>query len=316
MRIVSNVPFVLAVALFGGCILGESQQSDDSTVSIARLAGAIFTTLPDGTRVDANIYADKDDVYLDGGPGNQAPSGSAALPEGDYYFQVTDPSGQVLLSQDAIECRRFHVDASGLISAVGPSGCSHVTGIDVDHGALTVQLMPYADTPNPGGEYKAWVTKVSEYDIRYRQFFGFNPSESKTDNYKIREEEENPPPPAPYCGDGNLDAGEQCDDGNNVDGDGYSATCCTELPPPPPPPVCGDGHLDAGEQCDDGNTANGDGCDAYCVCETSTPPTSEPTEEGGSGTITDPIIVQPLKDRVIFHTDSIYEYELSSGSLY
>jgi cysteine-rich repeat protein len=316
MRIVSNVPFVLAVALFGGCILGESQQSDESTVSIARLAGAIFTTLPDGTRVDANIYADKDDVYLDGGPGNQAPSGSAALPEGDYYFQVTDPSGQTLLSQDAIECRRFHVDASGLISAVGPSGCSHVTGIDVDHGALTVQLMPYADTPNPGGEYKAWVTKVSEYDIRYRQFFGFKPSESKTDNYKIREEEElPPPPPAPYCGDGNLDAGEECDDGNNVNGDGCSATCCNENnPPPPPPPVCGDGHLDAGEQCDDGNTANGDGCDAHCVCEPGSP-TSDPTE-GGSGTITDPIIVEPLKDRVIFHSDSIFEYELSSGSLY
>ncbi|MCK5211358.1 DUF11 domain-containing protein [Candidatus Parcubacteria bacterium] len=36
------------------------------------------------------------------------------------------------------------------------------------------------------------------------------------------------PPPAPYCGDGHLDPGEQCDDGNNVSGDGCSATCTTE----------------------------------------------------------------------------------------
>jgi cysteine-rich repeat protein len=31
------------------------------------------------------------------------------------------------------------------------------------------------------------------------------------------------------CGDGILDSGEQCDDGNNVSGDGCSATCQTEL---------------------------------------------------------------------------------------
>ncbi len=32
-----------------------------------------------------------------------------------------------------------------------------------------------------------------------------------------------------YCGDGHLDTGEQCDDGNNINGDGCSATCTTEL---------------------------------------------------------------------------------------
>tara|TARA_Y100000310_G_C20693441_1_gene823871 strand:- start:1265 stop:3625 length:2361 start_codon:yes stop_codon:yes gene_type:complete len=34
--------------------------------------------------------------------------------------------------------------------------------------------------------------------------------------------------PDPYCGDGNVDPGEQCDDGNNVDGDGCSSTCQIE----------------------------------------------------------------------------------------
>jgi len=31
--------------------------------------------------------------------------------------------------------------------------------------------------------------------------------------------------------------------------------------------VCGNGTLDAGEQCDDGNTADGDGCSATCQLE-------------------------------------------------
>lgn len=35
-------------------------------------------------------------------------------------------------------------------------------------------------------------------------------------------------PPAPFCGDGVLGTGEACDDGNNTNGDGCSATCTTE----------------------------------------------------------------------------------------
>ncbi len=35
----------------------------------------------------------------------------------------------------------------------------------------------------------------------------------------------------------------------------------------PPPAVCGDHHVDAGEQCDDGNSVNGDGCSATCMLE-------------------------------------------------
>ncbi len=40
---------------------------------------------------------------------------------------------------------------------------------------------------------------------------------------------------APYCGDGILQTeyGEECDDGNNVSGDGCDSNCKTEAPPPP-----------------------------------------------------------------------------------
>lgn len=64
----------------------------------------------------------------------------------------------------------------------------------------------------------------------------------------------------PFCGDGNVDAGEECDDGNNVDGDGCSATCTID-------PYCGDGNVDQGESCDDGNNVDGDGCSAVCTIE-------------------------------------------------
>jgi cysteine-rich repeat protein len=57
------------------------------------------------------------------------------------------------------------------------------------------------------------------------------------------------------CGNGVLDPGEQCDDGNRDDTDGCT-TACT---------VCGDGIVSPGEECDDGNLVNGDGCDANCT---------------------------------------------------
>ena len=97
------------------------------------------------------------------------------------------------------------------------------------------------------------------------------------------------------CGDGDLDAGEECDDGNTADDDACPSTCqnaicgdgfvrtgveecddggansdttpdacrtdCTL-------PVCGDDVLDSDtEECDDGNNEDGDGCDASCALE-------------------------------------------------
>lgn len=61
------------------------------------------------------------------------------------------------------------------------------------------------------------------------------------------------------CGDGFVDAGEACDDGNVVHADGCSARCDSNE-------TCGNGIVDAlvGEQCDDGNTVGGDACNAQC----------------------------------------------------
>ncbi len=63
------------------------------------------------------------------------------------------------------------------------------------------------------------------------------------------------------CGDGLLDAFEQCDDGNTNNGDGCSANCVREV-------FCGDGITSQPtETCDDGNTVSNDGCSATCQSE-------------------------------------------------
>ena len=190
------------VCAFAVCLLAAAALP----VAAHAPSGAIFTTLPDGSEVNYNIYASKDDVYLDGGPGPGAPATAAGLDDGIYVFQVTDPSGKSLLSTDAARCRQFTV-AGGLITGVVAQGdgCEHMTGLDIDHGATTVQLMPYDDTPNNGGEYKAWAVRVGDFingctalgvnngldvvDCGYRggNFHGFVPAHTKTDNFKVGE---------------------------------------------------------------------------------------------------------------------------------
>src|SRR4051794_13820670 len=165
-------------------------------------SGAIFTTVADGSEINFNIYPSKDAVYLDGGPGPGAPQGAAGLDDDTYVFQVTEPNGKTLLSQDAAKCRQFKV-TNGIIANVIVTGCEHVTGVDVDHGAATVQLMPYADTPNPGGVYKAWVVRIDDFMAGCAalgvanglnvidcgqspgNFHGFIPRHTKTDNFKV-----------------------------------------------------------------------------------------------------------------------------------
>lgn len=84
--------------------------------------------------------------------------------------------------------------------------------------------------------------------------------------------------PTSFCGDGIVNSGEQCDDGNTVNGDGCNNSCQYEF--------CGDGYFDFNgvdnvlgspddEACDDGNAINGDGCSMVCEVEAPTTVTFE-----------------------------------------
>jgi fibro-slime domain-containing protein len=76
------------------------------------------------------------------------------------------------------------------------------------------------------------------------------------------------------CGNGILESGETCDDGNAASGDGCSSTCQIEkgwqCPTPGAACVasrCGDGVVAGSETCDDGNSVSGDGCSSTCQVE-------------------------------------------------
>jgi cysteine-rich repeat protein len=92
--------------------------------------------------------------------------------------------------------------------------------------------------------------------------------------------------PSPRCGNGIVEAGEECDDGNNNNNDGCSNQCTINAANSncgngvvdtgeecddgnnnnngSPPPECGNGVLEAGEQCDDGNDSDYDACTNAC----------------------------------------------------
>ena len=82
---------------------------------------------------------------------------------------------------------------------------------------------------------------------------------------------------AAVCGNGVIEMGEQCDDGNSKPGDGCSGICLIEpgytCPMAGQPCIstvtqtCGNGRIEGSEACDDGNAVDGDGCSAACQVE-------------------------------------------------
>jgi cysteine-rich repeat protein len=62
----------------------------------------------------------------------------------------------------------------------------------------------------------------------------------------------------PPCGDGKVERGEECDDGNAIETDACRSSCQWNR--------CGDGVVRAGvEECDDGNATDNDACSAVCL---------------------------------------------------
>ncbi|MBI2451540.1 hypothetical protein HYV50_00510, partial [Candidatus Pacearchaeota archaeon] len=81
-------------------------------------------------------------------------------------------------------------------------------------------------------------------------------------------------PPA-VCGNGIVETGEQCDDGNTItESCAYGQTSCTVCNNicqlvSGATAYCGDSIINGAEQCDDGNTISGDGCSSICQNELS-----------------------------------------------
>jgi hypothetical protein len=133
----------------------------------AQLPGSIFTTKPNGATVNGNIYTDIEDVYLNGGPQNLNAQG---MQDGTYFFQVTNPNGRDVLSttlarhrfivvnNGRFEGRSDFLGAAGNHMAGGTSITPHKESAGPSpNGGIGVQLFPFDETTNNGGEYKAWV---------------------------------------------------------------------------------------------------------------------------------------------------------------
>lgn len=179
---IAAIPVCLFVSLFAAGSQAEA------------INGAIFTSVVDSSTVNANVFEYKADVYLNGGPPLNAPCSSSGLDDSDYFFQVTSPDGKKLLSQDSVFQRKFRV-SGGVITQY--LGSTHGVGTGNCPGAISIQLVPYADTPNNGGVYKVWVTRVSDYlrfcpsanNVRRPKecgLAGFVPGNTKTDNFRVR----------------------------------------------------------------------------------------------------------------------------------
>lgn len=206
------------------------------------ISGAIFTTLENGSGVNVNLFDNKCDVFLNGGPPPNAPCASAGLPDGCYVYQVTAPPGgglnETLLSQDSIVNRFVQVSGgvfvhddgtcanlaaqltdclplgtgtpdpcTPTVDVVNPGGSplGHDVGTGKCPGAISVRLEPFADTPNNGGVYKVYATPVEDYDNTCQGVFGFNHDNSKTDNFRVK------PSASPPSLKGEIDVFKFCD---------------------------------------------------------------------------------------------------------
>jgi hypothetical protein len=150
---VAALGLAVALVLFG---VGLS-------ASFAQAAtGAIYTTESSCTGVNVNLFDTKDAVYLDGGPHHE---GSAGLPDGAYYVQVTEPNGTLLgktAGPDAIVTDGSFVNCYQL-SVILRKASDNTAGYDT--------------TTNGGGVYKVWVSTDPT----------FAHGTNKTDNFKVKE---------------------------------------------------------------------------------------------------------------------------------
>ncbi len=183
MDVRKTTNIVLALGVVAALLFSPTSKA----AAAGPVTGAIFTTNIDGSFVNGNVYDNLTDVYLNGGPRPNAPCSAAGLPDGPYYFQVTDPSGWELLTDVGPGNGVLKV-AGGVIAEYIGNRCSSQTLGNCfgdlppygQCGSVMVQLSPNSTT-NPGNEYKVWMTPVDAYNL----YGSFLPKYSKTDNFKV-----------------------------------------------------------------------------------------------------------------------------------
>jgi len=250
----------LACACACGPQLDDELDADDGWDKLGdHGALEIFVSSPNGARVTGNLFASKADVYLNSLLAG-APIASGALPARDYYFHVVDTAGNMVSTDDPL-CRRVRIGETGRIEQVAGgvingAACPHNSGVDLlnRYGrGITVGLAPFADA-------SSIVDGAATYAVELFPDDGLDGAADPRISIEFLVVAPDPPPAR--CGDGALDPGEGCDDGNTAGMDGCDARCEVEHLC-----CCGNGALEPGEACDDGNPHDGDGCSSQCALE-------------------------------------------------
>jgi hypothetical protein len=134
-----------------------------ATAGAAPFNGAIYTTDVTCSGVNINLFANRDDVYLDGGPAGQ--NAGSGLPDGEYYVKVTAPDGTLLGTSIGSGDETPVLVVDGKFDV-----CYQLSAIVIKASDSTPG---YDETTNNGGEYKVWVSPDAEFDAQ------------KTDNFKV-----------------------------------------------------------------------------------------------------------------------------------
>jgi hypothetical protein len=146
--------------------------------TLSAAPGSIYTTDVNGGPVNQNLYPNKEAVFLNGGPKG---SGQPGLPDGMYHVKVTEPNG-TLLGTTVGGLPPVQVLGGKVVGGTASNGGYQLWAILKKASDTS---MGYDTTTNGGGEYKAWLSMDP----------AFVNSESKTDNFKVANDEPPPPPP-------------------------------------------------------------------------------------------------------------------------
>jgi serine-aspartate repeat-containing protein C/D/E len=159
--------------------------------ALAQVPGIVTTV--DASSTAVSVFSNKEDVFFTAGPTTSPCAFTRFVPDGRYYFQVTDLSGTRLLSSDPVAERAVTVHG-GVLSAYG--GTTHSTEAQGPCGALAVGLAPFRDAGNLVASYLLWLTPASRFEGDATQidpvcgsgcFHGFRPESSLTTSFRVED---------------------------------------------------------------------------------------------------------------------------------
>ena len=275
----------------------------------------------DGSGADTGTAADADagdapgdtidDTTTDTGPpplcGNEVvESGEECDEDAPASFDCV--YGETACSFCDVDCRlvlgAIHLCGDAVLDAEevcdpGPSGasaecgddCNCAPGYHLESGSCLTDIRP-CELPNATASEQVWDPSLGAFgrceasrcNTGYSRLNGdciavgcgngvLEPGEACDDGNLIREDGCTSYCEEAACGDGIVWAGvEACDDGNReTEVCGYGLIACSVCNgscarQPGATSFCGDGIIDAGEVCDDANASDTDGCNRGCLC--------------------------------------------------